>query len=166
MSYDAYLALGETKHHEYYDGLLFVNPPSRHHVRIARRLTRVLEDACPQGFEVYPEWGWHAAEQRDFEPDIMVAATSAPGQDLLRAAPLLVIEVTSRSTASEDWGPKRQAYAQGGANWFWIIDPGPGEATIMRNERAEFVITQVLSGGRHVVQEPFPVTLDLAALLA
>ncbi len=68
MSYDAYLALGETKHHEYYDGLLYVNPPSRRHVLIARRLTRLFEDGCPEGYEVYPEWGWHAASNAISNP--------------------------------------------------------------------------------------------------
>jgi len=164
MSYDAYLALGETKHHEYYDGLLFVNPPSRRHVLIARRLTRLLEDACPENYEVYPEWGWRAAPQRDFEPDVMIASKDAPGEDLLRAAPLLVIEVTSRSTAGEDWGRKRDAYAAGGAAWFWIIDSESAEVTIMRNENGHFVITQRLSDGQHRLVEPFELTLDLVRL--
>lgn len=58
MTYAAYRALGETKHHEYYDGMCVINPPSRRHAVVARRLTRVLEDACPTGYDVIPEWGW------------------------------------------------------------------------------------------------------------
>ena len=49
MAFAEYLALGETHHDEYYDGLVSVNPPTGHHVRVARRLTRVLEDACTSG---------------------------------------------------------------------------------------------------------------------
>jgi Uma2 family endonuclease len=165
MSYDVYLGLGETKHHEYYDGLLYVNLPSRRHVVVARRLTRVLEDSCPSGFEVYPEWGWHAAAQQDFEPDVMVASQGAPGDDMLRAAPLLVVEVTSRSTRREDWGRKREVYAQAGAGWYWIVDLEADQITVMRGEHGQLAIVEVLSTGTHRLSEPFPVVLDVAALL-
>lgn len=42
ISYEQYLALGETKHHEYYDELCVVTPPPEGHVLVARRLTRLL----------------------------------------------------------------------------------------------------------------------------
>src|SRR5664280_1677570 len=78
MTYAAYRALGETKHHEYYDGMCVINPPSRRRAVVARRLTRVLEDACPTGYDVIPEWGWRVQTQQEFGPDVMVVADSAP----------------------------------------------------------------------------------------
>jgi Uma2 family endonuclease len=95
----------------------------------------------------------------------MIASTTARGADLLRAAPLIIVEVTSRSTASEDWGRKREAYPQGGASWFWIIDPESATVTIMGNEGGHFVVTQRLSEGRHLIEEPFPVALDMSLLM-
>jgi len=164
MTYAAYRALGETKHHEYYDGMCVINPPTRRHAVVARRLTRVLEDACPTGYDVIPEWGWRVQTQQEFGPDVMVVADSAPGADLLRAAPLLVVEVTSPSTRSEDWGRKLTAYAEGGAQWYWIVDPDAGEVAVFRNVAGEFAPQVRLADGRHRLAEPFPITLDLAIL--
>lgn len=87
MPYGEYLAMGETMHYEYYDGELHMNPPSRRHVVIARRLTRLLEDAAPATCEVLPEFGWRMKAGYDFEPDVMVSERGAPGPDLLRVAP-------------------------------------------------------------------------------
>ena len=95
----------------------------------------------------------------------MVFPSDAPGDDLLRAAPLLVVEVTSRSTRSEDWGRKRELYAQGGAACYWLVDPDTQEVTVMRNEGGAFAIARELKDGvAHELTQPFPVTLDLGSL--
>ena len=165
MSYDDYAALGETHHDEYYDGARWVNPPNRRHAQVAARLTRLLQDAAPPGHEVLSEWGWQIAPRAVCEPDVMVFPTDAPGDDLLRASPLLVVEVTSRSMRSEDWGRKRELYAQGGAGWYWIVDPDAHEVTMMRNESGEFIIAQELTGDVvHDLDRPIGLALDLGAL--
>lgn len=167
MSWEDYQALGETTHTEYYDGLAVVNPPSRRHVVIARRLTRVLEDSVPTGFEVLPEFGWQPAPGTVFEPDVMVAATAAPGPDLLRVAPLLVVEVTSPSTRSEDLGRKLRAYADGGAPWYWVADPASDVLTVYRLDGGRFVAADSDSPvARMHLSLPFAVELDLRAVFA
>src|SRR5512143_2080293 len=65
MSPEEFRALGETKHAEYYDGMCVVNPPSRRQVVAVRRLARRLEDACPTGFTVYPDWGWRIGQRTE-----------------------------------------------------------------------------------------------------
>lgn len=165
MSYDDYAGLGETHHDEYYDGARWVNPPNRRHAQIAARLTRLLQDAVPPGHEVLSEWGWQIAPRTVCEPDVMIFRSDAPGDDLLRAAPLLVAEVTSRSTRSEDWGRKRELYAQGGAAWYWLIDPDAHEVTTMRNQGGSFVVIgQLVDDELHELDEPMRVTLNLRAL--
>jgi Uma2 family endonuclease len=164
MSYDEFRTLGETKHHEYYDGLCVVNPPTKRHVLVARRLTRALEDAAPAGYDVLPEWGWHLEPAQDYEPDIMVAPSDTD-PDVLRQPPLLVVEVTSPSTRHEDWGHKRRAYAAGGAEWYWIVGIDDHEIAILRRHEGEFVIANRLRARRHRVTEPFDVTLDVDHLL-
>lgn len=165
MAYEDFLALGETKHHEYYDGLLVVNPPSRRHALVQSRLTRALQDARPVGYEVLPEWGWHAGLQTVFEPDIMVFRADAPGPDLLREPPLLVVEVCSPSTRSEDWGRKRDLYARGGAPWYWVVDPDADAITVLHNESGQFMELQRHDTlGMLEVSEPFPVALDLLSV--
>src|SRR5450756_1668165 len=98
MTYAAYRALGETKHHEYYDGMCVINPPSRRHAVVARRLTRVLEDACPTGYDVIPEWGWRVQTQQVCTRRRVGHHHDVRSELLLRAAPLLVVQVTSPST--------------------------------------------------------------------
>jgi Uma2 family endonuclease len=167
MSFAEYQALGETKHHEYYDGLTIVNPPSKHHVQITKRLTRLLDASCPPRYEAFPEFGWQPVDSTMFEPDVVVAATDAPGQDALHAPPLLVVEVTSRSTRSEDLGRKMRAYAEGGAPWYWIADSGAATLTVYRNDGSQFVPFAAGGADRPLeLSEPFPITLDLAALCA
>ena len=167
MTYEEYQALGETRHDEYYDGLVFMNPPTGHHVRVARRLTRILEDACPPGHEVAPEWGWQTAPQVVFRPDIMVCTPWPRHARLLEYPPLLVVQVLSPSTRVEDWGRKRRLYALGGAAWYWIVDPDAEEVTVMANVDGDFSVVHRLSkGSAQHLDEPFPVTVDLAALFA
>lgn len=139
MSYGDYIALGETLHHEYFDGWCEVNPPSRRHVKVARRITRILEDAAPPHLEVLPEFGWHMAEGYDFEPDIMVAERGAPGPDLLRVAPLIIVEVVSPSTRSVDMGRKMELYASGGCPIYWVVDPENDLIQVYYNEAGRFV---------------------------
>ena len=128
-------------------------------------MTRVLEDACPPGHEVAPEWGWQTAPQVVFRPDIMVCAPWPRHARLLEFPPLLIVEVASPSTRAEDRGRKRRLYALGGAAWYWIVDPDAEGITVMTNEGNQFVVRARLgNGGVHQLTEPFPVTVDLAAL--
>lgn len=167
MSYAEYEALGETKHHEYYDGLSIVNPPSRRHVVMAFELGVLLRDRIPAGYQVLPEWGWQPADQVVFVPDIMVAAVDAPGPDLLRAAPLLVVEITSPSSRGFDLGRKMSAYADGGAEWYWVVDLQADTLTVHRNTGGAFTVVAVGTPARPLdLVEPIAISLDLAALFA
>jgi Uma2 family endonuclease len=166
MSFEEYEALGETKHTAYYDQLAHVNPPTRRHVQIARRLTRILEDAAPAEYEVLPEAGWAVGPQQILVPDIMVARRNAPGPDLLREPPLLVIEVLSRSTRSEDVGRKRELYAKGGANWYWLVDPDAEDIHMLGSSRGTLVEHEVAYTGVAQLHEPFLVALDLGRIFA
>ena len=127
----------------------------------------MLQDARPPGYDVLSEWGWQIAPRTVCEPDVMVFPSDAPGEDLLRAAPLLVVEVTSRSTRSEDWGRKRELYAEGGAAWYWIVDPEAQVLTTMRNSGGLFAIVGELKDGSvHELDQPMRLNLDLGELLA
>ena len=84
---------------------------------------------------------------------------------LLEFPPLLIVEVASPSTRAEDWGRKRRLYALGGAAWYWIVDPDAGEIAVMANDGDQFsIIDRLGEGSTKRLDEPFPVTVDLAAL--
>jgi Uma2 family endonuclease len=160
MAYDAYLALGETKHREYFDGLCVVNPPTRTHSRIQALLVAGIRQHCPDTHEVLTGWGWHLAPELDFEPDIMVTDRSSPDDDVLRdPPPLLVVEISSPSTRDIDFGKKRRAYAAGGSSWYWIIDLLRREAVIFENVDGNFAEVQRITTPT-VAAGPFPVPID------
>jgi Uma2 family endonuclease len=160
MEYESYLALGETKHHEYYDGLCVVNPPSRSHARAQMQLADLLRAHCAETHEVLTGWGWQIGPELDFEPDIMVTDRSSPDDDVLRdPPPLLVVEIASPSTRDVDLGRKGKAYAAGGAAWYWIVDLLHGEAVVLQNVEGRFadvqrIITPTITLG------PIPATID------
>lgn len=166
MPYGDYLALGETLHHEYYDGQLVVNPPSRQHVRVVRRLTRLLEDACPRDYEVLPEAGWRVGAEEDYEPDLMVARIDAPSPEMLTVPPLLVVEVTSRSSRQIDLHRKMSAYARGGCPWYWVVDMDEQVVRLHELRDREYAEVARVSGREGTVEHPFPVALEPAALFA
>jgi Uma2 family endonuclease len=165
MTYAEYEALGETKYAEFYDGMVTVNPPTRRHVVINRRLTLLLGQALPPEYEVLPEAGWLAAPEVVFIPDLMVVRLDAPGEDVIRSAPLLVVEITSRSTRSEDLGYKMAAYAEGGADWYWIVDPE--KSTLTTYQRGAHRCTQHSCVHRWEmadIQQPLVVAIDVTEL--
>ena len=160
MDYEAFLALGESKHHEYYDGLCVVNPPSRTHSRVLSHLVDLIRPRCPDTHEVLTGWGWHLAPELDFEPDIMVTDHSSPDDDVLRhPPPLLIVEISSPSTRDIDFGEKRRAYATGGASWYWIVDLLHRESVVFENVDGAFVEVQRITTLTPAAG-PFPVLID------
>lgn len=162
MDYEAYLALGETKHHEYYDGLCVVNPPTRTHSRGQAHLVDLIRAHCPDTHEVLTGWGWRTGPEQDFEPDIMVTDRSSPDDDVLRhPPPLLVVEISSPSTRDVDFGKKRRAYSAGGASWYWIVDLRRHETVVFDNVDSAFVEVQRITTPELAVG-PFPVAVAIA----
>ena len=93
MSEAEYLALGETKHDEYFDGMCVVNPPSIRHQRAEAGLFRLLDPLVPPGYELLFEWGWRTGTSW-FRPDLMIVPSNSPA-DIARDAPLLIVEILS-----------------------------------------------------------------------
>jgi Uma2 family endonuclease len=166
MRYEDYVALGETKHTEYYDGICVVNPPNRRHVVAAKRIVRLLDDHCPDGLTTYPEWGWILEAGVELRPDAMVASTDAPGDDQLRVAPLLVVEILSPTTRDADLHRKKELYAHGGAEWYWTVDLDIPELVLHRNEGGDLAAVQGVNRDGGTTIGPFAVPIDLDALLA
>ena len=65
--------------------------------------------------------------------------------------PSFVLEVLSGTTADEDLGPKRDAYAQWGIREYWMFDPFGGRVPA-------FVSAERLERGEYVAIDPLPGT--------
>jgi len=50
--------------------------------------------------------------------------------------PLLVAEISSRSSRDIEFGKKRRTYATGSAEWYWILDLLRHEVVIFKNVNA------------------------------
>lgn len=167
MSWERWQALGETRHHEYYDGLATVDPPTIRHSILTTRLGAALLLACPPGHAVLTEAGWAPAERTVFVPDLMVARVDRLDRDLLRRAPLVVVEISSPSTRSEDLGRKLVAYAAGGAESYWIVDPDADSVTVRGLGASGYSVQASAAGPDRIrLTHPFEISLDLSDLFA
>ena len=111
MSREDYLALGETKCDEWYDGMRVVNPPTNRHQMAAMQLARHLWTVLPEGEVVLIEAGWRT-DEADFRPDVQVVPAEAIGDSVSLDPPLLVVEVLSPSNREADLVIKRAKYAR------------------------------------------------------
>ena len=124
MSLDEYLALREQSKAEYVDGVAIVSPPATHgHNKVQRRLANLLEGALPAELDVVTDAGW-SFEDRRRVPDVAVFASRNPEAVFVEDVPLLVAEVLSPSTASEDTVRKSVEYLEAGVGQYWTVDRG------------------------------------------
>ena len=162
MSREEWEALGEARHHEWSEGVLYVNPPNRWHVLVVTMLARRLDDVAPPGLRAYPEWGLRTVVG-DFEPDVMVAPDDLPDESYAAVPPLLVVEVGSPTTRDLDWERKLRAYASAGVGWYWIVEREA--VTVFENVGGSFVERQRIAAGAPAVTiGPLALTLDPATL--
>jgi Uma2 family endonuclease len=151
--------------YEVIDGVVLVRPPDRfaHADRVSGVLAALRGAAPPELSVVGPSYAVFydsGSPKHCVLPDVLVARTDDCGDDGIRVAPLLVVEVLSRSTRRRDRGEKREIYAELGVPHYWLIDPERHAATVLRLTPAGY--EQVLiADGELVVSEPFPVRVPL-----
>jgi Uma2 family endonuclease len=161
MSEAEYLALGETKHHEYYDGMCVVNPPSRRHAAAQVSLYEALRGHVPPDHQLLLDWGWRTGTSW-FEPDLMVVASSGP-DDIAVDPPLLIVEILSASNRLDDIVTKRVKYAKGGLPWYWIVDLDEPSLLVLHLVNGVLVERQRLTTTGTTVG-PVPAEIDPASL--
>jgi len=121
MSYEEYLALPERPRHEWVDGVAVVAaaPLPRHQLAV-RALAVLLDDELA---ELIVLDGVAVALPGDREriPDITVV-TALPAGRRVVDTPVLVVEVLSQSTRSEDLLRKPPEYLEAGIAHYWVVD--------------------------------------------
>lgn len=151
--------------YEVIDGVVLVSPPDRlaHADRVSGVITTLRSSAPSYLTVIGPSYAvyYDPASPKDFVlPDVLVATAADCADDGIRVAPLLVVEVLSRSTRRRDRGEKRDIYAELGVPHYWLVDPERHTAMVLRlgSEGYDEELTAV---GELVVEEPFPVTVPL-----
>ncbi len=150
---------GATRY-EIFDGELVVTPPpSDLHQLRAIDLAMVLRDASPPDLLVFAApIGVSIGERRHFEPDVTVRSRAGFRDDT--AVPVLVVEVLSPGTWSNDVRRKRDVYAQTFVPSCCLLDPVMPAVTILELENGEYVERGVVGPGEELtVARPFEVRL-------
>jgi Uma2 family endonuclease len=111
--------------YELVDGTLIVTPaPSTRHQRAVARLLKALLDAVPDDLEVLAApYDVRLAEDTVLQPDVLVCRRADLTEQYLPAAPVLAVEVLSRSTRLVDLSLKHGRYEAAGCPTYWVIDP-------------------------------------------
>ncbi len=173
LDYSDYLAIPEDgRRHEIIAGALHVTPaPAPVHQRISRRLLLQLVDCFHArslgevfGAPIDLILGRHDVLQ----PDLLVVddATQITRRGV-EAAPLLVVEILSASTASRDRGVKARRYAELGVRHYWIVDPEARRLECHRSRAGAFEVAATAEGDARLVHPDWDgLTVDLAMLWA
>lgn len=138
MSWDEYLQLPEQPRAEWVNGeaVIMNAPPLFDHGRAVMRLGALLVPLFPS-HEVVTEVYLKLPRNRVRLPDVMLVA-DRPEDGWVAEPPLMVAEVLSWSTRSEDTVRKSMEYAHGGIGQYWLVDPELRRIDVLRNISGEW----------------------------
>ncbi|SEF16688.1 Uma2 family endonuclease [Jiangella alba] len=170
-------ALEETDANRYWelvDGTIIMNSfPTAGHQFVAHRLVNLLDAQLPEGLVALQHLGL-TIEAR-FPPtvrgpDVVVFSRAQVKLDVARIDPAdvqLVVEVVSPGSRRTDRIAKVADYQYAGIPAYWIIDPAAAEGdAFVAYELAGGAYKEVARGsGVITLERPFPVTIDVGALL-
>ena len=120
---------------------VFMSSPGVLHQRVSHRLSRILETACPPGYEVLPapmDWVlWEVPQATVRQPDLAVVRYEPGDRPRLVEPPLLVVEIVSPTSQERDLVAKRRDYARAGAEHYWLVDPQTPLVVCLRRRDAD-----------------------------
>ena len=155
--------------YEILDGALVTTPPpgTSHQTVVAELYVLLREAARPQGRKtLFAPFAWRIGPGQVPEPDLLVADPADFSERALVAPALLVVEVLSPTGRNRDLSEKRRIYADGGAPWYWIVDPAVPRLTVLRLRDGDYEEHAVVENGdAYDTDEPFPVRVVPAELL-
>lgn len=164
--------------YELQEGGIVMSPrPRPRHQLCLRRLTSRLDEQLPAELEVLPgvdvDLELAPASRPGFvrAPDLVVVRRAVldrvEDHGLIRACEVvLAIEITSPGTGRMDTVVKHDEYADAGIPHYWIVTLEEGVALTRCHLGGEFgYVDAAPLTGRISFDDPFPVALDLAALL-
>ena len=157
------------RRHELLDGAIVVTPsPGLAHQDVVTRLAAQLLDAL-DGSDLLVLTGPFdvvLSESTVVAPDLVVARRSDFTARDLPVAPLLVVEVRSRSTATIDAVVKRELYERAGVPSYWLVDPAGPAITVLELVDGRYAqVARATAGEAIEVGTPVPMRLTPARWL-
>lgn len=172
MSYEDYQTLPEHPRAEWVDGIVVMSPqtPSYAHQQASRRLANLLEVALPSLAAVLAI-DIRLPRNRERIPDVVVVRdepTSLP-IDAVDHPPVLVVEVLSPSTRSEDLLRKAPEYAEAGIGQYWVVDTDDRTIEVLENVDGRWELVVVIDQRHPTAEVPVgdhgTVRVDLETVL-
>lgn len=169
MSYDEYQALPESVRAEWVDGEVVVTPSADYpHQQVSRRLANLLEASLPDLF-VVEAVTTYLPKNRERIPDIIVLERE-PDTPHIHDTPVLVAEILSPSTASEDTVRKSTEYLAAGIGQYWIVDRDARALLVFENRDGGWEVLARIDENTPQVSVPVApygsVEVDLSTVLA
>ena len=160
------------RRYELIDGVLVVSPtPGTRHQVMSGQLFLLFSEACAS----VPELGLMVlaaplnvvlADDSLSQPDLVVAPQEQFDDRGLPGAPLLVVEILSRSTRAFDLHVKRERYERAGVEHYWIADPDKPSLTTLRLQGGQYVEQGRAVGPQSLhVSEPFEMLITPSRLV-
>ncbi|MGH9164473.1 MAG: Uma2 family endonuclease [Acidimicrobiales bacterium] len=151
--------------HELIGGAIVVTPaPAPVHQRVVVRLLNLLQDVCPPGHEVFvAPVDYDLPAGHRVEPDLVMVPDATVGEQRLAGPALLVVEVVSPGSRTNDRVTKAALYAEAGIPAYWIVDPAAGRLTALRLAGSGYE-TYADATGPVVLDWPVAVTFDVGDL--
>lgn len=149
--------------YEVIDGSIVVSPPPGFaHGDVLGDVFVQLRVGAPAGVAVVADYAFFYDEPSFLIPDFLVAPRADCREDGIHLAPLLVVEVLSKSTRRRDVGTKWDIYAEAGVPSYWLVDPKEPALTVLTLTRGAYVETDRIIGGQMLhLEQPFPVDVTL-----
>ncbi|HEY3260741.1 MAG TPA: Uma2 family endonuclease [Pseudonocardiaceae bacterium] len=160
------------RRYELVDGVLVVTPaPGWPHQEMAGALYVLLRQLCPPDLRVLmAPFAVGPNKYTELQPDLLVARYDDLTLTDLPVAPVLAVEVLSRSIRLIDLNLKRAAFGGLGVPSFWLLDPAPRAPSITALELADDgeyrQVGWAVGDDEFVTERPLAVRLRPADLLA
>jgi Uma2 family endonuclease len=154
--------------YELIDGVLLVTPSPVHlHQRAVVRLIALLPQRCPSELEVLTApFNVARADDTVMQPDVLVARKSDITRRDLPTAPLLAIEILSRSTRLFDLNTKKARFEVAGCPSYWAVDPDEPSLTAWDLHDGHYVeVARVVGSETFTAVLPYAVEVTPVALV-
>ena len=146
-TYEDYEKLPEGAPYQLIGGELIMTPsPMPYHQIIARNIGFELLKFNEQrrlGEVIFAPLDVYLSETETYQPDIIFISKdrlNIIGEKKIEAAPDLVIEILSPSTAYYDLRHKKRIYEKSGVKEYWIVDPMEKGIEVYENVNGEFKV--------------------------
>lgn len=156
--------------YELIDGMLIVTPaPGWAHQEVSLALALALRSTCPPRLRVLvAPFAVRTSKDSEVQPDVIVTRYDDLTPTNLPVAPLLAVEVLSRSTRLHDRNTKKAHYERIGVPSYWLLDPTePGQLTVfeLADDGRYGHAATVQGEAQFHAARPFPVSVIPARLL-